>query len=50
MENSNGRTLMFISVCTVKNKYEILDYYANIVDKVTDRFSNKEILLLCSRF
>ena len=50
MENSKWRTLMFISICTVKNKYEIPDYYAIIVDKFTDRLSNKEILLLCLRF
>ena len=30
-----------------KIKDEILDYYAIIADQVTDRFSNKEILLLC---
>ena len=29
---------------------EIPDYYAIIADEITDRFSNKEILLLCLRY
>ena len=33
-----------------KIKDEIPDYYAIIADEVTDRFSNKEILLLCLRY
>ena len=32
-----------------KRKDEIPDYWAVIVDKVTGRFSDKEILLLCLR-
>ena len=33
-----------------KKKNEILDYYAIIADEITDRFSNKEILLLYLRY
>ena len=31
-------------------KEDISEYYAIIADEVTDRFSNKEILLLCLRY
>ena len=33
-----------------KIKDEVSDYYAIVVDEVIDRFSNKEILLLCLRY
>ena len=33
-----------------KIKDEIPDYYSIIADEATDRFSNKEILLLCLRY
>ena len=33
-----------------KKKNEILDYHAIIADEITDRFSNKEILLLYLRY
>ena len=33
-----------------KIKYEIPDYYAIIADEITDRFSNKDILLLYLRY
>ena len=33
-----------------KIRNEIPDYYVIIADKITDRFSNKYILLLCLRY
>ena len=41
---------MVIWVCPAKKKDDIPDCYAIIADEVTDRFSDKEMLLLCLRY
>ena len=40
----------FFEFLRSKIRNEIPDYYVIIADKITDRFSNKYILLLCLRY
>ena len=50
MANSNDIIECLSEFVRPKMENEISNCYAIIADKVNDRFSNKEILLLCLRY